>query len=392
MVRVLLFLLLSLGTGAMAQTATVGGDYYAAGEGAAELPAIKRNVFAAGTVVRLSEPVAGDAHLVGLSVESDSEITGDLYAAGGSVEIAAAVGGDLTAIAATLRTEPTGRIAGNARLGGGTVIVDGPVTGSLVSAGRSISLRAPIGGDAWITANTVEFGSAARIGGTLHLATARPVEVPPEVAPPERVVIETISPVVLPPERSWPEEMAHDWHLPGALAISTAAAVTLGFLFVLGAVLVTTIPDRVEALRSRASSRPGLILLLGIAGISALVGLVPVSLATVIGIPFVPVAALELVVFWALGYLLGAYTVATAILDGLRRASAPHGPGARLAALALGLLIAALLNFVPVLGWIGNLTLGFLGIGAILHMMVAGFGADQPGPRLSDAGGERDDG
>jgi hypothetical protein len=236
-----------------------------------------------------------------------------------------------------------------------------------------VTLDAAVAGDAWISAESVTFGPAAAVGGHLHLATTGAVEVPERVAPADRVTTERIEPEEAPARvppwaPTWRQGwggMGPGWMHLGAGALSGAALLTLAFLVTLGLVLVLAMPVRVEAMRARVARRPGASLLLGLLGLSALVGLVPVSAITVIGLPLVPVVVLLLVVAWTLGYLLGAYTVAMGVLDALFLASAPHGTGLRIAALAIGLALAAVLNFIPVLGWIANVLLMLLGLGAL---------------------------
>ena len=111
-------------------------------------------------------------------------------------------------------------------------------------------------------------------------------------------------------------------------------------------------------------------MLSGILGLSTLVGLIPVTAITVIGLPLVPFVILALILLWMLGYLTGVYTMGMALLEGTGVVSEGPGLGKRFLGLALGLVIATLLNFIQVLGGMINLAVGFLGVGAIVRAFV----------------------
>ena len=359
-----------------AQGLTLGGDRYVGGDAAGRIGADARDVFAAGSAVRLTGDVDQDAHLAGFSVEQQAAIRGNLYAAGGSVHLDAPVGGDLTAFGFAVDLGPQAAVQGNTRLAGGSLRIAAPVQGTLLASGSSVTLDGTVTGDAWIMTEDMTFGPEARIAGTLHLTAPADVTVPDRVAAADRVVLreldmgQAMQPA---PDwaRDWMRHPGRDWRMPGLLNLSVAVLLVLGFLLALAAIFLGAAPVLVEDLRARAATRPWRSMLWGVAGLSALVGLIPVAAATLIGLPLVPIALLALILFWTLGYLLGLYVVAMAILTGLRPAPPTQGLGMRLLALALGLLLAALLNFVPLLGWMANLLLGFLGLGAVARALAA---------------------
>lgn len=367
---VLLLPLLLFVSGASGQAVTIGTDVYAGGEGASRIASAPRSLFAAGPAVRVDSPIGRDAHLAGFSVHASGATGGDLYAMGGDVTLDGAVGGDLTAGGFSLSVGPGASVEGNARLAGGSVSIAAPVRGTLVASGGAVTLDAPVGGDAWIAADHLAFGPAARIAGQLHLAAPDEVQVPGAVVPADRITRRPMSEAGrFDPGREWRRDwmLAHheEWGIPGALGLSLAAVLTLLFLLAAGAAFLASAPVLVERLRRQASLRPWRALLLGALGLSALVGAIPVAAASLIGLPLVPIAILALILLWTLGYLLGLHVAAQAVLAGLRGHAAPAGFGWSVLGLALALLLAALLNFVPLLGWMANMLLGILGLGAM---------------------------
>ena len=351
-----------------AETTASGEDLYAMGTSARPDVQAPRDLFAAGARVAVRGSIAGDLHAAGFDVEVEAPAAGDLYAAGGSVDLRAPVGGDATAMGGSVTLARDASAGGNARLSGGTVTVEDPVAGALVVAGGEVLLDAAVEGDVAVAAGALTFGPDARIGGTLRHAGPEPVAVPEAVIPADRVSFERISrPEVL-------REAGEGFGIPEAPVLSGrtaagAAAIGLGFLVVLGAVLLAFAPRTVAGLRRRATARPWLCLLLEALGLSALLGLVPVGAMTLVGLPLLPVVALAVVLAWILGYLLGAYAVAMRVAQALGAGAAPP-IWLKLIVLDAGVALAAALNLVPVLGWLANLALILLGIGAVVAALL----------------------
>ncbi|MDO9525568.1 MAG: hypothetical protein Q7J57_08520 [Gemmobacter sp.] len=367
----------------LAETAlqTNGTDtFITASSGMPELQA-PGDVFASGGAVLTKGRVAGDAHVAGFDLDLEAEVAGDLYAAGATATLRAPVGGDLSMIGFSLRTTDTAVITGNARMLGSTITIDGPVEGALAATGGEVALNAAVTGDALLQGGTITFGPRARISGTLTYSAPEPVTIPPEVIPAGRVVYHKTPPLMARFEHmrdqrdGWPgRDMPA---LPGTLALVTAFLVTLGFLILLGGALLALAPQRVETLRRSGTQRPALMVLFGLLGIATLMGLVPVAVMTVIGLPFVPIVVLAILVVWTLGYVFGAYVVALRLYLAFDGHEDP-GLGLRIALLGCGVLVFSLLNFVPVLGWMVNFVLVLFGIGALSTGMLRALAARLP--------------
>ena len=341
-----------------------GGDTFVAGSGSGGRFTAERDIFAAGPSITVEGTAAGDIHAFGADVEIEAATESDLYAAGGTVRIRAPVGGDTTVAAGSIRSAGAAETRGNARFFGGTITIDGPVDGALSALGGEVILNARIGGDARLVGESLTFGPDAEIAGTLFYSTREEIDIPARVAPPERIRFEPYS------RSEFYKEIRDEWIaeeypvLPGFLSLFAGFLVTLAFFIVVGAVFLAFAPATVSRLRKTSLSRPGLTLLTGVIGLSILFGIIPISMMTIVGLPLVPVAILMLIVVWTFGYILGAYVVALRVLFAFLSDNHPTMP-VRLAALALGVTAFTLLNFVPFLGWLANLTLVLLGVGAI---------------------------
>lgn len=352
--------------GAETVSLTHGGDTYVAGDQVNEAVNANGDTFLAARSVEARGTAGGDLHVSGFAVSVSADAAADLYAAGATVILRGTVGGDLTAAGFSVRTEKTAAIQGNARLFGNSVTVDGPVEGALMVTGRDVILNAVIHGDARVLAQSLTFGPDARVNGTLTYSTSDKVAVPERVAPPERVVYEPQS-----GRQVWDEweRFGKDMPVfPDAASMFFGFVVSLLFFVVLGAVILGFMPKRLARLRHSIAEAPGQNILLGVVGLSILFGMVPITAFTVVGLPFVPVVVLSIVVFWTLGYALGAYGVAMRVWSGFGGADDP-GNATRLLVFAAAIIFVALLNFIPFVGWVANYTLVLLGVGAMTRAL-----------------------
>ena len=344
-----------------------GGDTFAAGETVVRTLDVDRDAFAAGKSVTVLGQTQGDLHASGFDVKLDAQVVEDVYAAGATVAIAGPIGKDLTAAAFTLRLEPGARVAENARLMAATINIEAPIAGALAATGRTVYLNAPVAGDARITARTIRFGPDARIEGRLIYATAKEIDVPTRVVPPDRVTFEPVK-----AGRIWDDidQMREMPILPTFASMLFGFLITLFFFVLLGAIALAFFPNRLEAMRVSITDSFGQTALLGIVGLSLLFGALPVTALTIVGLPFLPVLLLCIVAGWTLSYALGAYAVATRVWFGLGGDADP-GMLLRLLILAMAIVAIALLNFIPFVGWLANYTLVLLGMGAITRIVFA---------------------
>lgn len=342
----------------------VGGDRFVAGPSVTERGATGRDLLAMGASLHLSGEVSDDVHAMGFDVEIDGDIGGDIVAAGASVTVGGQIAGDLTASAMTLRTERDAVIGGNARLAAATVTIEGTVAGALVAAGAEITLNAPVAGDVSLTGAVISFGPDARIDGTLTYTSDEPITVPAGVIDPARVTFQPAS-----NSEMWQDfrDEWDGWDSPVSLSpigLIGGFMINLALFIVIGAVFLTLMPGTIRRLRRSADARPGMVILTGTIGLSILFGAVPVAVLTIVGLALVPIVLLLIILVWLLGYILGAYVFAMQVMRGFGASDSPS-TAMRLLALAVGVTFMALLNFIPVIGWLVNFALVLLGIGAI---------------------------
>ena len=349
-----------------------GTDTFIAGASVTETLDTQGDSFIAGQSAVARGISEGDLHVAGFDVSVSADTREDLYAVGATVVLRGAIARDLSALGFSVRTEDSAQTSGNARLLGNTVTIEGPVAGALSVTGREVVLNAPITGDVRILAKTLSFGPKAVVAGTLSYSLEDRIDVPERVAPASRVVYEKISLMDV-----WDDmaEMDH-WRempmLPTFASIVFWFIISLLFYVVLGALALGIMPKRLEAMRKSIVASPGRTLIAGIAGLSVMFGMVPITGLTIVGLPFVPIVVLGIIAAWTLGYALGAYAVAMRVWVGF--GGDPEAKTiSRLLVFAGAIITIALLNFIPFVGWVANYTLVLLGIGAMTTTLLTHF-------------------
>jgi hypothetical protein len=339
-----------------------GGDEYAAGQSVTiNRPTIERDAFVAGYDVGLTGIVQGDAHLAGFNVRDDARVQGDIYAAGFSVNVAGAAGGDLTAMGNTVTVTSAAPVSGNLRLAGAQVTLAAPVGGSALITARNLTLDAPIAGDLNFFGESISFGNNARVTGKVMIQAPAEIAVPASVAAADRVSFQQlVSPDYASQAGKTAEHvMKSFWPEAWATGLWWLLLVVIGLAFLAFA------PRLVERMEATARTRPFRNLGIGFLAFAAVIGLVPISAITVIGLLATPLFILFAVVMCGLAYLAGVYLFGERLIGMLTRLDTL---AKRAMALVVSVIVAGLLAMVPLAGWFVTLLLMVFGFGAIAQV------------------------
>ncbi|MEM8853132.1 MAG: hypothetical protein AAGD34_05475, partial [Pseudomonadota bacterium] len=260
------------------------------------------------------------------------------------------VGGNVRAVGRTVTLE--GALQGNALVAAAHLVVDGPVAGDVVFAGRSLA-----------------FGPNATIAGTLSYRTPSAVDVPATVVPMERVRYAPFSPPDFAKEIGAGAREAFTFEGPSGWTIAAAAVAGLLAIGMVGVLFLGLAPQTIERLRDTVENRLGRSFVFGLLGLATLLGLVPLAALTVVGLPLIPVIMFGAGLITVFAYLLGAYALAHRVF---RSFGAGHAStGARLRTFIVGVVVLLALNAVPVLGWLINAFAALIGFGALQMRVVA---------------------
>jgi hypothetical protein len=345
-------------------TRTHGGDVFTSGGAVVKSFAAERDVFVTGRAITATGTAGGDVHVAGFDVDISTRVNDDLYVVGSKILVQSEIAKDLSALGMNIQIDAVSRTRGNARLMGASIRIDGTFDGALSAIGSDVYLNGVIKGDARIVAQSISFGSDAVVEGILTYASKDDVTVPDRVADPDRVRQEPYT-----ASRVW-DDVHESWKngdmptLPTFISVLEAFVISLLFFVILGAIALTFAPKPVEHMRAAIAQIPGQVALLGILGLSVLFGMIPITALTIVGLPFVPIVLLSLLVAWVLGYALGAYAIARRVWDAFGGDAEPSLV-VNLMALASAIVVIAILNFIPFVGWVANYTLVLLGVGAM---------------------------
>jgi cytoskeletal protein CcmA (bactofilin family) len=357
----------------------------------------------AGETLVLTGSFARDLYLAGGRVDFPGEAEADVVVAARALWVSGIIRGDLLAAASRLLV--TGRVVDDARVAARRVGLDGEVGDGFVAAGEVIRLSAAsrVGGAAWLAGRRVDVAGRVghdlraaavrvRISGTIEgdvVLAARDIELLPSArivgnltywSSQEARVAQgaQVSGRIV---RRQPEYLDRAGRVLTVLSVITRVVFVVN-LFVAGVILYLLFPRLTVSAALTVGRRPWTSFGVGLA-VLTLTPLAVLSLAlTVIGIPL----ALALVWLYVGALLLGLVTAAFYLADlALRPVARTRWPsrGARIAALALAVLVLALVRFIPIAGPLVLLLALVFGVGALVVRLTRGYSglADEEGAR-----------
>ena len=331
--------------------------------------------FAAGGMLNLTDPVAGDAFLAGAQVNTASEVKGDLMAAGAEVSIGGGIGDDLYVAGGEVQVDAI--VAGNARVAGGEVglgpatVVDGSVSlsagrirfegstrGYLQASGGVVHIDGTVDSDAEVRAEEIEIGPETRIAGKLIVHGPRAPTIPAGAQIAGGVEFHE-------GDVSWrveEHEVARDVR---TVAHGVGSLLWIIGVFVAGTLFTLAFPGYSARAADWIGREPLRSLGLGFVLLICLPVLAVLLIITIVGIPLALILVMLYVPLLFLGWVTAALFVARKGLSLVRR-DHPASTGMTLLALLLAVLALWALGQVPVLGgWVTFAAL-LLGIGALV--------------------------
>jgi len=321
-VLAVLLVVLSAVPGLAAAEPRAGGSVVVAeGETVDGLEAFAGSVVVRGTVDGDLSALSGD-----VTVTESGRVTGNVAGAAGSVRIAGTVDGDVSGAAGDVTIAESGTVGGTLEAGAGTVRIDGAVAGDVTVGADRIILgeRASVGGD--LTYDGRLSGPRGVVSGT--------VERDPSLSGP------VFEPVV-----------------PGFADVVFGV---YGFLvnLVLAAVLLLVFPGFSRRVADTAVEGPVRAGAVGLALLVAVPLLLVLTAITIIGIPLTIVGAMLFGLFAWVASLYGRFAVGTWL-------TAYTTVENRWVSLLVGFLVVGIAIRIPFVGWLPELLVGLLGLGAL---------------------------
>jgi hypothetical protein len=327
---------------------------------------------AGGATVEVTEPVAGDAFLVGEYLTVKAPVAGSVFALGAHVDVQGVVAKGLYAVAESISV--SGTVHDHARLIGENVDVtsaarlEGPVSiaarsatlagelpGGAKLAARTVRIDGHVAGDLEVAAEHIEIGPAAHIDGRLRYRSDR--------APVVATGAEIAGGTERLPGRYERFSWAGGHHFNGfghGVGFGFGTSLVLGVVMLLLGPAFMTEASTIARRDWAQSLGVGFMVLVGVPFAAVLLAI------TLIGIPVALLAIMLFVALLMLGYSCGAIAVGDFGLQTFlpKRAAST---GARILALVAALIALSLLRHVRLLGELVVFLVFLAGVGALLQ-------------------------
>ncbi len=310
-----------------------------------------KNLFVGGGNVSINKKILGDLFAAGGSVNMASPIEKDLFAAGGNISISAAVGED-------------------ARLAGGNITINSPVGGDLMTAGGTVNISeaATIGGDFWSGAGILNLNSNVRgnaklaggeilinsvISGNVEIRADKKLVFGPQSKVLGKIVYRGSSEAVIQDGAQVNQIEFHKIEKTRAASakriVSVFLLIKIVALFVAALIALKLFGKSAHSIVSRPHAKPWVNLGIGFLGIIAIPIAALILLLTVLGF----LAGLILIFCFILALLFSSI-FATLFIGSLAEKWILKKTEINLTwrTAIWGVVISAIINLIPIVGWI----------------------------------------
>lgn len=130
---------------------------------------VNRDLVAAGSTINLNGDVQNTVIAGGGAINLKGHVGNNARLAGGTVVVSGKIDGDLTLAGGTLTIEKDAVIGGDLAVAGGTLVMNGKVGGNFFYGGGKVTLNGPVGGYAKISARDFVVGDSAVVQGKTEL-------------------------------------------------------------------------------------------------------------------------------------------------------------------------------------------------------------------------------
>jgi cytoskeletal protein CcmA (bactofilin family) len=327
----------------------VDDDLYIAGSNINIDGTVNGDVWAVGDTININGEVNGSILLMGNEITINGKVSRAARIAGQNININNTINGDLIVGGTNLTVNSNAEIDGDLLFGASIARILGRIAGDAKGGGGQITIANGIGGDVELSVENLTIGSAASIQGNLIYTSNKEAEIQ------SGAQIKGITSQKI-PEVKEPAKKGVFAGLGGKILIFL-------MILVIGIVIIVITPRKMVAMADSIRTNPWQslgwgALILFVTPIAAII-----VCFTVIGIPI----SLITLALWGMAIYLSQIPVS--ILIGrliLMRFREVESKGMLIAALAIGLVILALLKWIPVVSVIISLATIIFGLGSLV--------------------------
>lgn len=325
---------LYIGGNSLTVDANVKGDLVAAAGTIIINGDVENSLFAAGGTINLRGNVGHHVRVAGGTVTISDDIKGDLFVAGGTVTI-----------------DRAATIAGGLFVSGGTVVIDGKIQGPVRLAGGSITISGSTGSVTSYNGD-LTIGKGAVVNGNLvyHSSATAKIDAGAKITG----------------QTSYFQIKQNNFNgfkdfLNFAMVLSAIGSILLGWL------LIHFLPKLSESIVRQATEKTAL----AFASSLLLVFVLPiVTILLLISLVGLPIGVLLGAIGWLMVIIGGVYAriILGTLLVGLVTKNRSATP--TIAAVVTGVIVLALLRFIPILGPLAIFVFWLLGVGAVIQQSI----------------------
>ena len=146
---------------------TLDDDLYAAGSTVTINGTVNGDVVVAGSDVVITGTVNGSVWAAGSTVTISGTVTDSLRAAGSDVTVSGSVGRDVLAFGSNVEVSPTAKISRDLVFAGSDLVDRGSVGRNVKAGGNTLVLSGPVAGSVDAEVNDFTLGQGAAVAGTI---------------------------------------------------------------------------------------------------------------------------------------------------------------------------------------------------------------------------------
>ena len=311
---------------------------------------VQGDVWLAGSEVDISGPVRGSVYVAASKVRIHGPIEGSVHSTGSEVTIDGAISGSVYLAGSDIVLNESSTVARTVALAGSKVMLKGSANDQAFVAGSEIVLSGSVARGMRASGSEITLENTAYVGGDLHYTSSIEAKIANDKAIAGRVIHDT------PPN----QRAANDWRdrardslFSFIVSVVTAAVVLAlwGHTLVERAQLVRKLPARIFG--------RGLLFVLVVPIIAIL------ALITVVGLPAGLILGLLYIVVLMLAPTAAGLLVGLQLTQSVENSHKPVAYVGQLQAAVLGLLVLAIVGFVPLFGPLLSVLAYIGGVGVI---------------------------
>lgn len=330
---------------------------------------VEDTLVAAGSMVTVSAPVAGNALLTGSHIVVSGAISDTLVAAGGLVDVLGPVAGDATLMGGTVTVDRGAAISGDTTLYAGSAVIDGTLSGNLMVKSGAVTLGGTVMGNVDASSGHLTLRPGAHIMGNVRFSGPQALELPAGA-----MIDGTVDYTGGLPHRhhdnGWRMGDAHDgmsssWAWSWSHPLHGFGILSKGIgVFLIGVVLYLLFPGLVRGTAGRIADAPAWSTIQGLLTLILAPVVMILACLTLIGIPLALVALLVYLAALAVAFPLALFGLSDWAAS--RRRGPPATPGVRIRRYAVTVAIVTLLTWIPAVDDVAGPLILLMGFGGLV--------------------------